>query len=584
MTMEKQVSFRIDKMEKQQSFGGLMEKHSSFRGEKQKSFGSRDMEKQKSFRGIMDKQKSFRLAMERQLSFGGESKRSKESPGKRGDSPLHLAARAGNLLKAIDILHRFDANAITDLLSKKNQEGETALYVATENGHALVVAEFLKHLDLQTASIAANNGYDPFHVAAKQGQLEVLKELLHSFPNLVMTTDASNSTALHTAAAQGHIDVVNLLLDADSNLAKIARNNGKTVLHTAARMGHLEVAKSLLSKDPSIGFRTDLKGQTAVHMAVKGKNVEIVQELIKPDPSVLSLEDSKGNTALHIATRKGCSQIVSCLVSVEGINVNAVNKLGETPLDIAVKFGTPELIAMLKEAGANNGTPPTAAKQLKQTVSDIKHDVESQIRQTRQTGFRVKKIAKRIKKLHISGLNNAINSATVVAVLIATVAFAAIFTVPGQYVEDKNRRSSLGEAHIAKYPAFIIFFLFDSLALFISLAVVVVQTSVVVIEEKSKQQLMFVINKLMWLACLSISIAFISLTYVVVGKHERWLAVYATVIGSVIMLTTIGSMCYCVIRHRLEESKMRSIRRSETPRSVSMSSDPEMYNKRMYAV
>ena len=65
----------------------------------------------------------------------------------------------------------------------------------------------------------------------------------------------------------------------------------------------------------------------------------------------------------------------------------------------------------------------------------------------------------------------------------------------------------------------------------------------VVIEEKAKRQLVFVINKLMWLACLSISVAFISLAYVVVGKHSRWLAVCATVIGSSIMLTTIGSMC-----------------------------------------
>ncbi|KAF3649215.1 Coatomer subunit beta'-1 [Capsicum annuum] len=36
--------------------------------------------------------------MERQMSVGGgERKRGKDSPGKRGDSPLHLAARAGNL-------------------------------------------------------------------------------------------------------------------------------------------------------------------------------------------------------------------------------------------------------------------------------------------------------------------------------------------------------------------------------------------------------------------------------------------------------------------------------------------------------
>lgn len=556
------------------------------------------MEKQKSFRGLMEKQKSFRIAMERQLSFGGERKKSKDSPGKRGDSPLHLAVRAGNLGKVKEIIQKFDHlnnnNGVKDLLSKQNLEGETPLYVAAENGNALVVGDILKHSDVETASIPANNGYDPFHVAAKQGHIEVLKELLRFFPSLVMTTDSSNSTALHTAAAQGHVDVVNLLLDIDSNLAKIARNNGKTILHTAARMGHLEVVKSLLDKDPSIGFRTDRKGQTALHMAVKGQNVEIVAELVKPDISVLGVEDNKGNTALHIATRKGRAQIVQCLISTEGINVNTTNSAGETPLDIAEKFGTPELFTILREAGAihskDHGKPQSAAKQLKQTVSDIKHDVQSQLQQTRQTGFRVRKIAKKVKKLHIEGLNNAINSATVVAVLIATVAFAAIFTVPGQYVEEPTPGFSVGEAHIARNAAFIIFILFDSFALFISLAVVVVQTSLVVIEQKAKQQMMFVINKLMWLACLFISISFISLTYIVVGSHERWLAIYATVIGSVIMMTTIGSMCYCVVRHRIEDSRMRNIRRAGTLSrsfSMSMGSDPEMYSeryKRMYAV
>ncbi|XP_019195775.1 PREDICTED: ankyrin repeat-containing protein At5g02620-like [Ipomoea nil] len=562
--------------------------------EKQQSFGNGVMEKQKS---LKERQKSIRIAMERQVSFGVERKRGKDSPGKRGDTPLHLAARAGNLAKVIQILNKLNGIAIKESVSKQNQEGETALYVGAENGHAMVVAEFLKHIDLQTASIVSNNGYDTFHVAAKQGHLEVLKELLNVFPNLVMTTDSSNSTALHTAAGQGHVEVVNLLLDIDSNLAKIARNNGKTVLHTAARMGHLEVVKSLLSKDPGIGFRMDKKGQTALHMAVKGQNVDIVVELMKPDPKVLSLEDNKGNTALHTATRKGRAQIVGCLVSVEGMNMNAVNKAGESALDIAEKLESGEISSILRDAGAvhskDHGKPPTrsGAKQLKQTVSDIKHDVESQLQQSRQTGFRVRKIAKKVKKLHISGLNNAINSLTVVAVLIATVAFAAIFTVPGQYVEEETTKGfSLGEAHIAKKAAFIVFFLFDSIALFISIAVVVVQTSLVVIEQKAKKQMVFVINKLMWAACLFISIAFIALTYVVVGSRERWLAIYATAIGGVIMLTTIGSMCYCVVRHRLEESRMRNIRRAETlSRSFSMSmvSDPELYNesyKRMYAV
>lgn len=171
--MEKQSSIKGVTMEKQQSFRGVDEKQAHSRGamEKQPSFKG-VMEKQKSSRGFMEKQKSFRIVMEKQLSFiNGERKKSRESPGKRGDSPLHLAARAGNLGRVREILQNCDGNGSKDLMAKQNQEGETPFYVAAENGHASVAAEMLKHLDLQTSSITARNGYDPFHVAAKQGHL-----------------------------------------------------------------------------------------------------------------------------------------------------------------------------------------------------------------------------------------------------------------------------------------------------------------------------------------------------------------------------------------------------------------------------
>ena len=69
---------------------------------------------------------------------------------------------------------------------------------------------------------------------------------MEAHPELSMTVDLSNTTALHTAATQGHIEIVNFLLEAGSSLATIARSNGKTALHSAARNGHLEVVKVLL--------------------------------------------------------------------------------------------------------------------------------------------------------------------------------------------------------------------------------------------------------------------------------------------------------------------------------------------------
>ncbi|CAN7017482.1 unnamed protein product, partial [Brassica oleracea var. botrytis] len=276
-------------------------------------------------------------------------------------------------------------------------------------------------------------------------------------------------------------------------------------LHSASRNGHVKVVKALLASEPAIAIRMDKKGQTALHMAAKGTNVEVVEELIKADRSSINIADTKGNTALHIAARKGRSHIVKLLLDNNITDTKAVNRTGETALDTAEKVGNPEVALILQKHGVpsaktikpSGATNP--ARELKQTVSDIRHEVHNQLKHTCQTRRRVQGIAKQLNKMHTEGLNNAINSTTVVAVLIATLAFAAIFTVPGQYVEDTSNLPdghSLREANIASTTPFIIFFIFDSIALFISLAVVVVQTSVVVIESKAKKQMMAVINKL----------------------------------------------------------------------------------------
>lgn len=291
------------------------------------------------------------------------------------------------------------------------------------------------------------------------------------------------------------------------------------------------------------------------------------------------------------------AQIVKRLLELKEIDTRAISKSGETALDTAEKMGNSGISAVLIENGVQSARTirPAAnpARELKQTVSDIKHEVHSQLEHTRQTRMRVRGIAKGIDKLHAGGLNNAINSTTVAAVLIATVAFAAIFTVPGAYVssEDLAPGLSLGEAHVAKRTAFMIFFVFDSVALFISLAVVVVQTSVVVIESKAKKRMMAVINKLMWLACVLISVSFLALSFIVVGDDERWLAIGVTIIGTAILATTIGIMLYWVIAHRIETRKMKSVRSLSRSRSWStgsaivaeLAADHVEY-KKMYAI
>ncbi|CAN1135377.1 Ankyrin repeat-containing protein At5g02620 [Linum perenne] len=211
-----------------------------------------------------------------------QKKMTKQLTAKRDDSPFHAAARAGNLDLVLELIGEAsgedEAAELKKQLGKQNQSGETALYVAAECGHVEVVKELIKHYDTVLAGMKARNGYDAFHIAAKQGDFETLKVLMEANPDLAMTFDSSNTTALHSAAAQGHVDVADYLLERCGSVVAIAKSNGKTALHSAARNGHLQIVKSLLSKDPGIATRVDKKGQTALHMAVKGQNVELVDE------------------------------------------------------------------------------------------------------------------------------------------------------------------------------------------------------------------------------------------------------------------------------------------------------------------
>ena len=109
----------------------------------------------------------------------------KQLTGIRGDSPLHSAVRAGNLELALGIISENGEEELKELLSKKNNAGETALYVAAENDHLDIVKELIKYHDVGLASFRAKNGFDAFHIAAKNGNLGKYFDSLQSIGSLL---------------------------------------------------------------------------------------------------------------------------------------------------------------------------------------------------------------------------------------------------------------------------------------------------------------------------------------------------------------------------------------------------------------
>ncbi|KAK2987639.1 hypothetical protein RJ640_005841 [Escallonia rubra] len=491
-----------------------------------------------------------------------------------------------------------DPASISALMAVQNGAGETALHVAAQNNFQAIFSYLLKFSDYRTVIIRAKSGLDAFHEAAKRGHLGIVKELLGMWPELCKQCDTTNTSPLYSAAVQDHLDVVNAILDADMTSIWIVRKNGKTALHTAARYGRLRIVKVLIDRDPGIVSIKDKKGQTALHMAVKGQNTSVVEELLLADHSVLNNRDKKGNTAIHIATRKCRSEIVNLLLSFTSVNVNAINTQQETAMDLADKlqYGEPalEIKEALVQAGAMHARhigQMDETMELKRTVSDIKHEVHSQLLQNETTQRRVSGIAKELKKIHREAVQNTINSVTVVAVLFASIAFLAIFNLPGLYIMVGPEA---GKAHIAGNAAFRAFCLLNATSLFISLAVVVVQITLIAWDTRAQKQIVSIVNKLMWAACMSTCGAFLSIAFVVVGKRSSWMAITITVVGVPILLGTLVSLCYFIFRQHsgiFGNDSQRRIRRASGSKSFSwsvysanISDEDESDHEKIYAL
>ncbi|XP_052204521.1 ankyrin repeat-containing protein At2g01680 [Diospyros lotus] len=465
------------------------------------------------------------------------------------------------------------------LMALQNDSGETALYIAAENNLEEVLSYLVKFCDLQVAVIRSKSDMNAFHVAAKRGHLGIVKQLLGLWPELCLVCDSSNTSPLYSASVKDHLEVVNAILDSNPSCLRILRKNGKTALHTAARYGLIYIVKALIDRDQQIVSVKDKKGQTALHMAAKGQDTSVIEELLLADLKILNERDKKGNTAIHVATRKCRPQIVNVLLNYTSVDVNAINNQRETAMDLADKLqygeSSLEIKEALIEAGAKHARhvgKVDEAMELKKAVSDIKHEVHSQFIQNEKTNRRVSGIRKELKKIHRDAVQNTINSVTVVAVLFASIAFLAMFNLPGLYVDSGP---DVGKARIANTVAFRLFCLMNATSLFISLAVVVVQITLVAWDTSAQKLVVSVINKLMWAAGLSTCGAFLSIAFVVVGKQKQssWMAITITVIGAPILMGTLASLCYFVFRQHfgIGSDSQRRIRRASGSKSFSWS-------------
>ncbi|XP_077287655.1 SH2 ankyrin repeat kinase isoform X2 [Arctopsyche grandis] len=173
----------------------------------------------------------------------------------RGEPPPHNSRTHGKT----NLLHRAteagDLNVVSQLLvckyqsrDAKNQEGQTAVHLASISGNESILAELIR--SGMSVNCRDTTGYTPLHYACQLNHPSIIKLLVLEGGANVQTRHAqTGKVPLHEAAQYGHIDCVKALLDMNAPANPRTVEN-ETPLTIAKQNGHTECYNMLKNYSP----------------------------------------------------------------------------------------------------------------------------------------------------------------------------------------------------------------------------------------------------------------------------------------------------------------------------------------------
>ena len=182
----------------------------------------------------------------------------------------------------------------------------------------------------------------PIHEAARVGDVDQIKFLFKTSPDLIDATDEKGLTPLHTAAANRQFKAADTLLSLRAKVNARA-DSGLTPLHVAVRQSDLGMAGLFLTNRATVNARDNFDN-TPLLLAVQSANSENVDQQF-----VVGKKFGMTNWGGFLIQQL---QMVQLLVANRA-EVNVRNRAGATPLSEAARVGNEPVVNVLLQAGAD---------------------------------------------------------------------------------------------------------------------------------------------------------------------------------------------------------------------------------------
>lgn len=208
--------------------------------------------------------------------------------------------------KLLDASSEGNQDEIRNLMTARNEDGETALHIAAKSGSLWEVEELLSHPEFESDAIDAidDDEYTPLFNATMLGHDKIVEKLLSTGKVNVNHERTNGARPLSFAAAAGYVEIVLLLLKEPSIQVNEGYVRNFIPLHIAASEGHLPVVNALLlHTPPRFGAQINIKdfeGYTALHFAARRGHDDVVAYLLEKGADQKCKSD-KLQSALQLA-------------------------------------------------------------------------------------------------------------------------------------------------------------------------------------------------------------------------------------------------------------------------------------------